>query len=373
MVLQVLRRLVVRALLGGALLLVASLACTGGGEDTAPPSPTAEPAPTATPRTLPPPLAATPAATPTPTPGPPLAAEEYAEWCGNPPATGRESADELLDESRRIVPPPELRRFHNALVLALAASADLFGDDLPNGTLAEDSSDVRLAIALLVGVSLVREAVALPEDARALLEETGCIEARSLDFASSAMELGSSFLLAQILADFEPEIAQLMNLDQQAPSGRTLQDVLARGYLVCGVKQTQPLFGFKENDGSVVGFDIEFCKAIAAAVLGDATKVEYIDASDARTRFDLLVDMHDRRADSHDHGHRLARPRVGHRLRATDLLLRSGIPRPQGLWLRRHPTWPTSVSSPARHERNVGPLHIGLIWRADRRVLLRAL
>ena len=139
-------------------------------------------------------------------------------------------------------------------------------------------------------MSLVREAVALPEDARALLEETGCIEARSLDFASSAMELGSSFLLAQILADFEPEIAQLMNLDQQAPSGRTLQDVLARGYLVCGVKQTQPLFGFKENDGSVVGFDIEFCKAIAAAVLGDATKVEYIDASDARTRFDLLVE-----------------------------------------------------------------------------------
>ena len=263
MVLQVLRRLVVRALLGGALLLVASLACTSGGEDTAPPSPTAEPAPAVTP---------VPAATPTPTPGPPLAAEEYAEWCGNPPATGRESADELLDESRRIVPPPELRRFHNALVRALAASADLLGDDLPNGTLAEDSSDVRLAIALLVGVSLVREAVALPEDARALLEETGCIEARSLDFASSAMELGSSFLLAQILADFEPEIAQLMNLDQQAPSWRTLQDVLARGYLVCGVKQTQPLFGFKENDGSVVGFDIEFCKAIAAAVLGDANE-----------------------------------------------------------------------------------------------------
>ena len=74
------------------------------------------------------------------------------------------------------------------------------------------------------------------------------------------------------------------------PSWRTLQHVLARGYLVCGVKQTQPLFGFKENDGSVVGFDIEFCKAIAAAVLGDANAVEYVDASDARTRFELLAD-----------------------------------------------------------------------------------
>ena len=74
------------------------------------------------------------------------------------------------------------------------------------------------------------------------------------------------------------------------PSWRTLQYVIARGYLLCGTKQTQPLFGYKQADGSVVGFDIEFCKAIAAAVLGDATKVEYVDASDASTRFERLED-----------------------------------------------------------------------------------
>ena len=72
------------------------------------------------------------------------------------------------------------------------------------------------------------------------------------------------------------------------PRGRTLLDVIERGELRCGVKQTQPLFGFKEADGTVTGFDVEFCKAIAAAVLGDAARVEYVDVSDAATRFEVL-------------------------------------------------------------------------------------
>jgi general L-amino acid transport system substrate-binding protein len=72
--------------------------------------------------------------------------------------------------------------------------------------------------------------------------------------------------------------------------GGTVATIQDRGELLCGVKQTQPLFGFREGDGSVSGFDIEFCKAIAAAVLKDANAVEYVDASDASTRFELLAD-----------------------------------------------------------------------------------
>ncbi len=74
------------------------------------------------------------------------------------------------------------------------------------------------------------------------------------------------------------------------PRGNTLQLIMDRDMLKCGVKQTQPLFGFRDDQGNVTGFDIEFCKAIAAAVLKDASKVEYIDASDASTRFELLAD-----------------------------------------------------------------------------------
>ena len=54
-----------------------------------------------------------------------------------------------------------------------------------------------------------------------------------------------------------------------------LADVQARGALRCGVNATLPGFGVVDADGNFSGFDVDFCKAIAAAVLGDATAVEY--------------------------------------------------------------------------------------------------
>ena len=78
--------------------------------------------------------------------------------------------------------------------------------------------------------------------------------------------------------------------DEREARGETLRTVIDRGQLLCGVKQTQALFGLKTGDGNPVGFDIEFCKAIAAAVLGDAEAVRYIDVSDGTTRFELLAD-----------------------------------------------------------------------------------
>jgi len=56
-------------------------------------------------------------------------------------------------------------------------------------------------------------------------------------------------------------------------SGNTLAAVQSRGTLNCGVNDGVPGFGFVEPDGSVAGFDVDFCRAIAAAVLGDAEAV----------------------------------------------------------------------------------------------------
>lgn len=53
------------------------------------------------------------------------------------------------------------------------------------------------------------------------------------------------------------------------------------------MKDSQPGFGNLEPDGTFTGLDIEFCKAIAAAVLGDSSKVDYVVAS-AQDRFELL-------------------------------------------------------------------------------------
>ena len=69
----------------------------------------------------------------------------------------------------------------------------------------------------------------------------------------------------------------------------TLDDVRSRDKLICGVSEGLP--GFSEKDGSGVwrGFDVDFCKAVAAAVLGDTAKVEYVPLS-ATVRFDALTD-----------------------------------------------------------------------------------
>ncbi|MQA00871.1 MAG: transporter substrate-binding domain-containing protein [Dehalococcoidia bacterium] len=67
-----------------------------------------------------------------------------------------------------------------------------------------------------------------------------------------------------------------------------LQAVIDRGELRCGVNDGVPGFGFLEPDGSFSGFDVDFCRAVAAAVLGDAEAVEYIPLS-AGARFDALV------------------------------------------------------------------------------------
>ena len=72
-----------------------------------------------------------------------------------------------------------------------------------------------------------------------------------------------------------------------APSGELLGEVQARGSLLCGVNESVPGFGFRNADGTLSGFDIDFCKAVAAAVLGDPEAVEYV-ALTAQQRFTAL-------------------------------------------------------------------------------------
>ncbi len=67
----------------------------------------------------------------------------------------------------------------------------------------------------------------------------------------------------------------------------TLSAVLDREELKCGVNEGVPGFGFLQPDGSYSGFDVEFCRAVAAAVLGDADKVEFVPLT-AAARFESL-------------------------------------------------------------------------------------
>ena len=66
--------------------------------------------------------------------------------------------------------------------------------------------------------------------------------------------------------------------------GSLLDTVQARGTLNCGVSGSAVAFSETQADGSVTGFDADYCRAVAAAVLGDANAVNFV-ALTASERF----------------------------------------------------------------------------------------
>src|SRR5690242_10828168 len=56
----------------------------------------------------------------------------------------------------------------------------------------------------------------------------------------------------------------------------TLAAVKGRGQLNCGVSGDVPGFSLPNSQGVMVGLDAEGCRAVAAAVLGDASKVKFV-------------------------------------------------------------------------------------------------
>lgn len=66
-----------------------------------------------------------------------------------------------------------------------------------------------------------------------------------------------------------------------------LDSVIAADEVRCGTRDALPGFAVLTEDGDHVGFDADFCRVIAAAVLGDATKVNFVDLETA-DRFTAL-------------------------------------------------------------------------------------
>ena len=67
----------------------------------------------------------------------------------------------------------------------------------------------------------------------------------------------------------------------------TLDDVKAKGFLQCGVNTGAAGFAFTDDKGEYQGFDVAICKAMAAAIFDDPTKVKYTPTT-GKTRFTAL-------------------------------------------------------------------------------------
>ena len=72
-----------------------------------------------------------------------------------------------------------------------------------------------------------------------------------------------------------------------AHAGKTLDAVKARGQLVCGVNTSGPGFSNADSQGRWTGLDVDFCRAVAAAVLSDAGKVKFVPLN-SQQRFSSL-------------------------------------------------------------------------------------
>ncbi len=68
----------------------------------------------------------------------------------------------------------------------------------------------------------------------------------------------------------------------------TLDDVKAKGHLQCGVSTGLAGFAFTDDKGEWRGFDVDLCRAIAAAVFGDAKAVKFTPTT-GKTRFTALA------------------------------------------------------------------------------------
>ncbi len=82
-------------------------------------------------------------------------------------------------------------------------------------------------------------------------------------------------------------VAVFLMISASMASASTLEEVQKRDVLQCGVSTGLPGFSATDEKGNWKGLDVDGCKAIAAAVLGDANKVKYIPLN-AKERFTAL-------------------------------------------------------------------------------------
>src|SRR3954466_9200818 len=82
-------------------------------------------------------------------------------------------------------------------------------------------------------------------------------------------------------------LAVAAGLSAQAASAQTLKTVKERGQLSCGVSQGLPGFSAPDDKGNWAGLDVDICRAVSAAIFGDAAKVKFVPLS-AKDRFTAL-------------------------------------------------------------------------------------
>src|SRR3990167_458149 len=81
--------------------------------------------------------------------------------------------------------------------------------------------------------------------------------------------------------------AAVLGVSSFAQAGATLDAIQKKGFVQCGISDGLPGFSYADEKGNYLGLDVDVCRAVAAAVFGDATKVKYSPLT-AKERFTAL-------------------------------------------------------------------------------------
>lgn len=82
-------------------------------------------------------------------------------------------------------------------------------------------------------------------------------------------------------------LAAILGLAASAASAQTLNSIKQRGVLNCGSNGTLAGFGSPDSQGRWTGLDVDFCRALSAAIFNDPTKIKFVPLT-ARDRFTAL-------------------------------------------------------------------------------------
>ncbi|MBQ0744377.1 MAG: amino acid ABC transporter substrate-binding protein [Pseudomonas sp.] len=81
--------------------------------------------------------------------------------------------------------------------------------------------------------------------------------------------------------------AAALGVSSFAHAGTTLDEIQKKGFVQCGISDGLPGFSYADEKGNYLGLDVDVCRAVAAALFGDATKVRYSPLT-AKERFTAL-------------------------------------------------------------------------------------
>src|SRR5688572_6508624 len=86
---------------------------------------------------------------------------------------------------------------------------------------------------------------------------------------------------------FRVALATVLGVAASAAAAQTLNTVKQRGSINCGANGTLAGFGLPDAQGRWTGLDVDFCKALAAAIFNDVSKVKFVPLT-AKDRFTAL-------------------------------------------------------------------------------------